>query len=75
MRISSYTGTLNVADAPSMGHSGPEAFGSTYIACSLSENTGHEDDDAVGTPMLAGGESYEWAAIPNLDIFFTRLYR
>ncbi|KAL6756662.1 hypothetical protein V8C86DRAFT_58920 [Haematococcus lacustris] len=27
------------------------------------------------TPMLAGGESYEWAAIPNLDVFFTRMYR
>lgn len=27
------------------------------------------------SPRLAGGESYEWAAIPNLDLFFSRLYR
>ncbi|KAG2498771.1 hypothetical protein HYH03_003510 [Edaphochlamys debaryana] len=27
------------------------------------------------TPLLAGGESYEFAAIANLDLFFTRVYR
>lgn len=37
--------------------------------CSLPEGGDME------TPMLAGGESYEWAAVGNLDVFFTRLYR
>jgi hypothetical protein len=27
------------------------------------------------TPLLAGGESYEFAAIANLDAFFSRVYR
>ena len=27
------------------------------------------------SPELAGGESYEWAAISNLDAFFTKVYR
>jgi hypothetical protein len=25
--------------------------------------------------MLAGAESYEWAAVANLDVFFARIYR
>jgi hypothetical protein len=29
----------------------------------------------LGLPDLVGGESYEWAAIDNLDAFFTRIYR
>ncbi|GLC35368.1 hypothetical protein PLESTB_000572200 [Pleodorina starrii] len=39
-----------------------------------------ELDDEAGcqhleTPLLVGGESYEFAAIANLDLFFTRVYR
>ncbi|KAF6253428.1 autophagy protein Apg9-domain-containing protein [Scenedesmus sp. NREL 46B-D3] len=29
----------------------------------------------LGLPDLVGGEGYEWAAIDNLDAFFTRIYR
>lgn len=35
---------------------------------------GSEDND-METPLLAGGESYEFAALANLDAFFTRVYR
>jgi hypothetical protein len=35
------------------------------------EDAWNED---IETPILCG-EGYEWAAIPNLDVFFSRLYR
>jgi hypothetical protein len=38
------------------------------LGCSLPEGDMH-------TPDLVGGEEYEWAAINNLDVFFTRVYR
>jgi hypothetical protein len=38
------------------------------LSCSLPEAE-------LGLPDLVGGESYEWAAIDNLDAFFTRIYR
>jgi hypothetical protein len=38
------------------------------LRCSLPEAE-------LGLPDLVGGESYEWAAIDNLDAFFTRIYR
>jgi hypothetical protein len=34
-----------------------------------------EGDDAPGCPELVGGEDVEWAAISNLDAFFSRIYR
>jgi hypothetical protein len=39
-----------------------------FAVCSLPEAE-------LGLPDLVGGESYEWAAIDNLDAFFTRIYR
>lgn len=37
--------------------------------------SGDGDGGDLETPMLAGGESYEFAAIANLDVFFGRVYR
>ena len=38
-----------------------------------SSNADCEGED-LEVPFLAS-ESYEWAAIPNLDVFFSRVYR
>ncbi|GLI70528.1 hypothetical protein VaNZ11_015443 [Volvox africanus] len=49
-------------------------FNDVYALSSVAEM----DDEAglhLEMPLLVGGESYEFAAIANLDLFFTRVYR
>ena len=33
------------------------------------------EEDPPDAEQLLGDEGYDWGAVPNLDAFFTRLYR
>lgn len=47
------------------------------MACSMPEGGNGGDGGEGGAPpdALLGSEQWQWEAIPNLDQFFTRIYR
>ncbi len=67
------TGTApRTSDEHHGGHHGGLTCSACRLSCSLPEGEPGAD---MESPMLAGAETYEWSAVPNLDLFLTRLYR
>lgn len=45
----------------------------SYVLSSLRSMP--EEEGPPDTEALLGSEAYDWGAVPNLDQFFTRIYR